>query len=32
MVILIVENICVTVPFYNDELPKSDIVDEKLLK
>jgi len=26
MVILLFENYCVTVPFYNDELPKSNIV------
>jgi len=32
MVILIFENYCFTVPLYNDELPKSTIVDEKLLK
>ena len=32
MVILIFENYCFTVPLYNDELTKSDIVCEKPLQ
>jgi len=30
--IVIFENYCFTVPFYDDELSKNNIVDDKLLK